>query len=236
MKSLQAFLTLVCLAVFTVTAQADVVHGDLILILSSGSDTQVVIDDAPMIGSTSIGGFFTSSTEDTLSGEGLIGFVGSVGDFVVNVSTGLSNPVIGPNTLELTNVSISGAAGDLTIQLIDTGFSITTPGPQRLISNFGGTSEGTVNAVGGILDSNAETGFDSDTTHDSSGASVFASTETADVALSGSFSLSSTVTITHTEGGTTGFNHQLSVAAIPEPNSCGLLLLGTLMAGLGRRR
>ena len=234
MKSLQAFLTLVCLAVFTVTAQADVVHGDLILILSSGSDTQVVIDDAP-ITSTSIGGF-TSSTVDTLSGEGLIGFAGSVGDFFVNVSTGLSNPVIGPNTLELTNVSISGAAGDLTIQLIDTGFSITTPGPQRLISNFGGTSEGTVNAVGGILDSNLETGFGPDTTHDSSGASVFASTETAGVALSGLFSLSSTVTITHTEGGTTGFNHQLSVVAIPEPNSCGLLLLGTLMAGLGRRR
>lgn len=57
--------------------------------------------------------------------DGLITFNGSVGVFIVNVTTGISKPLApSPQLMDLNSISVSsGAAGDLEIKLTDTDFT-----------------------------------------------------------------------------------------------------------------
>lgn len=223
-------LTLIFLTACTSAARAD-----LILTLSSGTSSVVVIDES-LAGTLSSAGSFTSTSADSLAGAGIIGYSGAVGGFIVNVTTGISKPLIGPYAIDLNSVSVSGTAGTLTIGLIDTDFVVPGNGLYTLLSELGGATDGIVgSATGGALDSNAEIGFSADTLQGPFGAGPFSGADRADVFLNGSFSLNTVVTITHSGAGQiTSFNHKLSV--VPEPGSCAVLFVVTCLFGLRRWR
>lgn len=223
-------LTLLLLAACTAPADAD-----LILTLSTGTSSVVVIDESP-VGTLSGAGSYTSTSADSLAGAGVIGYSGALGSFIVNVTTGISKPLIGPYAIDLNNVSVSGTAGTLSIGLIDTNFVVSGSGQYTLLSEFGGTTDGIISsATGGALDSNAEVGFGVDTLQGAFGAGPFSGVDTAGVFLGGSFSLNTVVTFTHSGAGQiTSFDHKLSV--IPEPASCAVLFAVTCLFGLRRWR
>jgi hypothetical protein len=73
--------------------------------------------------------------------NGVITYSGSVGAFIVNVTTGISKPVIGPAQLDLNSINVSGAAGTLLVSISDTGFTGNFPG---FNASYGGTTQGNV--------------------------------------------------------------------------------------------
>ncbi|MEM7453320.1 MAG: PEP-CTERM sorting domain-containing protein [Planctomycetota bacterium] len=225
----RSFLTLIFLAALATQANAD-----LVLILTSDTTTQVVIDESPL-NTTSSGGSYTSTVADFLNGDGIVGYNGAVGNFIVNVTTGISDPFIGPYAIDLNNVSVSGAPGTLTIELIDTDFSLANAGIYNVLSEFGGTTDGTIDASGGVLDSNAEIGFGADTFLGPFSDGAFSGTDMTTASLSDTFSLNTVVTITHDAGGQiTSFDHKFSV--VPEPGTSAVLVGLSSLAWIRRRR
>lgn len=75
--------------------------------------------------------------------SGVVAWQGSVGAWKVNVTTGLSKPIVGPARLELTSVNVSnllGSTGTLTIKHTDTGFTLGGGGYMEM----GGVTAGTL--------------------------------------------------------------------------------------------
>jgi len=85
---------------------------------------------------------------DTSASSGVITFNGSVGSFIVNVTTGLSKPLIGGTNnyaeldLNSVNVRVSGP-GSLRITLEDGGYTLGPDGPLSVGSLVGGTLNAT---------------------------------------------------------------------------------------------
>ncbi|HEY8506283.1 MAG TPA: hypothetical protein VIL46_16975 [Gemmataceae bacterium] len=96
---------------------------------------------------------------DSNPAVGAITFIGPVGVFTINVSTGLSKPVLPASStfaeMDLNSVNTSNAAGTLVIELTDTDFPATTL-PGTLSGSVGGTTEGTATFWAYKNDSNEE--------------------------------------------------------------------------------
>ncbi len=76
------------------------------------------------------------------NGTGVLSYYGSIGNFTISVTTGLSKPALPaqPPQLDLNSVDVSSVTGGgtLYITLEDTGFTTTLPSP-FLQSSIGGT-------------------------------------------------------------------------------------------------
>jgi len=165
---------------------------------------------------------------------GIIVFNGSVGSWMVNVATGISKPVLGPNPkTDLNSVNVSGGAGTIQVSFSDTGF--TWPwDPAQILVDIGGTTDGSVSyeakadaanvAFGGVVGASGTF---------SGGA--FSETTGFLAPVGQPFSLTSVLTIKHTTGVNVS-SADLELQATPEPGSLALMGLALVGGLIWRRR
>ena len=160
--------------------------------------------------------------------EGAVTFVGPVGTFLLNVSTGVSYPQIGSETdphMDLNSIDTSTAAGGtLVIENIYVDGFTALPGSFTML--LGGTTSGTVVydafADGSLIDSLGPFG-----------PGAFADSGGGSVAVGTPYTLTQRVTITHEGAGLTSFDAELLA---PEPASLALFALGLFGVGASARR
>lgn len=195
-------------------------------------------------------GFATSvcntNAADAYGGAGTVTYLGSVGNFSVNVTTGVSKPELTGGVLDLNSINVSGGAGStLVIGLTDTGFLGTTAG---YTANYGGTTSTNGVASPGGTGSvtlefyhdpiNVEFGPASIFNSGPLGGPTFDGSATLGFTAGTPYSLSIIATIDHGAGShNTSFDAELRPQPVPVPAA--VWLFGTGLVGLvavARRR
>lgn len=169
---------------------------------------------------------------DLSSVEGVVNWSGSLGVWIVNVSTGLSKPLLGSSTspsMDLNSVNLSTGSGSLTIMLTDTGFTGGVPNIGTFAA-IGGTTSGSITYNSFLGAGNGAFENTHALTSQSFNTIAFSGTDSGSAAgIAGPYSLTQQVVITHGAG--TGISSFDATATVPEPTS--LLLLGSGLAGIG---
>ena len=172
--------------------------------------------------------------------SGVVTFSGAVGHFIVNTTTGITKPILGSATvpiLDLNSINLNGNnAGTIVLEFSETDFT-NTSATLDMISVIGGTTAGTpqFETFGSLINML----FATDIMVADSGALTdeILFDEITTAALTGTFSLTTRVTITHTgDFDNSSFN---SVLEVPEPSVMAPFILGTMVIGanlLVRRR
>jgi hypothetical protein len=126
--------------IFSVVS-VDSLFADSILRLSDGTTTVTIVDNG--------------SGDIASSIPGMITFAGGIGEFMINVTTGISTPVVGaPNAphLDISSLQVTsrvndplcptckGTGGTLTISFTDTNFVPLAPNLTFFRSTIGGTA------------------------------------------------------------------------------------------------
>ena len=190
-----------------------------------------IIQDDTLAGVLSGAGFTTDG--DTTSTAGVVTYNGGFGSFIVNVTTGVSKPVLNaPGTIfDLNSVNVSGGTGTLTIGLTDTDFLRGSAGSLNFA--IGGTTDGTVSASA-YMDS-ANTEFGTGTLLGSMSASNSAFSYTSGVTTVGAdpYSLTIYATVTHQNAGDIS---SFDASVVPEPSMLALMSLGLVGLGFAGRR
>jgi hypothetical protein len=169
---------------------------------------------------------------DLCSGFGCVSFSGMVGSFIVNVTTGLSKPVLTDPLfaeMDLNSINVSSSSGGaLTIRLTDTDFPQTFFNGGSLLT-IGGVTGGTVTYSAYLDNNNSEFGTAVwlGTLGPYSYGEFSGSTGIFGISGDGSFSLTQVVQITHTNGATTSFN---AVVRVAQPAT--LVLVGAALIGV----
>ncbi len=171
---------------------------------------------------------------------GAVTFIGSVGAFTVNVTTAITEPVLGSASfaiLDLSSVNVSGGPGTLTIEASHTGYTGPLPGGFYLATlNVGGTTDGTVEFEGYLDDANNLFGTGALLgTLGPFGPGPFSGSITGSAPATASFALTLVAYITHS-GGDQISSFDFDVRPVAEPGMLSLFGIGLGSALLGGRR
>jgi hypothetical protein len=162
----------------------------------------------------------------------------AVGDFAINVTTGLSKPVFAQPMMDLNSVNIqtTGGAHTLTLEFSDDNFTVPSPAFSLL---FGGTlsGAGAVSVGAAAYLSEANTLFAQDTligTVGPFGPGAFSGTATGPGTADTSFALTQIITLV--TNGPTNFSGDFELSPVPEPTSVALFGGVMLLTGAAIRR
>jgi hypothetical protein len=151
--------------------------------------------------------------------EGVVAWSGALGTWTVNVTTGLSKPLVGPAQLTLSSVNVSGGTGTMTIMHTDTAF--TYLGGLSTTTAIGGTTQGSVEYKAFFDASNVEFGQGNLVAsfgmadYQRSG-TAFSGTKEGLASLNQPYSLTQIVTIRHSGYAVSSFGANVSAVAVPE--------------------
>ncbi len=194
--------------------------GSLILFaMSASAALQLKLSDGTVAGTVVI---TDEGPGDAFPGEGIIQYIGPVGDkWVVDVSTGVSKPVLGSPAsahLDLGSSHVSDEANaHLTVELTDTDFF----GAGTAVANFSGTTDGVLSWKTFVDAANAPFGHGTLVTSQGPfGPPGFFDLASNNVALAGPYSVSYEVTIDHASPGRSSFNADFSIS----PPTCDCVL------------
>ena len=211
MRQMLALKNLAAVAILGVFVLAGAtVASALTLTLSVGGGPSVVVND--------------QGIGDINPVVGAVTFSGPLGAFSVNVSTGLSKPVLPLIQMDLNSVNVnSDGSGTLTISLTDSGFPLAA-GNYTLISSIGGT---VVGPAGTSLSAMQCIGTScpgaAAAIHQTFVPTAFSGTATAGFTTDGTgISITEFVVVTFTGPGNVSFD---LLSTVPEPSV--LMLLGT---------
>lgn len=181
------------------------------------------------------------SINDANANAGVVSFSGPIGDFALTSTVGLTKPTLGTPgqpSMDLLSVQLSSAISTATIEVAFSDTDFVTAGPTiSLPSLIGGTTNGTIRYQTFASLSNQV--FATDILISDSGVlgpGAFAFTDLATIALQGTYSLTTIVTVTH---GASLVNSSFNATVeISEPALISLTTLSGLMfiAGYGARR
>ena len=167
--------------------------------------------------------------------DGMVMINSGLGDWVANVVTGFSSPLIGDETvdkIDLNSVNVSGGEGTIYIRLTGTDFDKLLG---QYITAFGGTTDGSVSFQSYADATNTEFGqgillSDSGTIS----TTAFSGQDGGSINMTGPYSLSIYAAITHDAGfQISSFDYLVSV---PEPGTLALFGIGLFGMGLARRK
>ena len=199
---------------------------------SSTAGIERIVQDDTLAGVlTSIG---LTTTSDSISTTGIVAYNGSLGSFLITVTTGFSKPVLGApgSMLDLNSVSVSGGSGTLTLGLTDTDF--LRGGAGFLNFGIGGTTDGTVSAQAYMDVANTEFGTGTLMGSMTSGGPAFSYTSAGTIVNTADpYSLTLVTTVTHASAGDIS---SFDAAVVPEPSMIALMSLGLIGLGFTGRR
>lgn len=202
----------------------------LIVVLSLGAQAALAIPTLYL--TDNMGATFTTIVDngigDINSTLGAVTFSGAVGNWSVNVTTGLTKPALGSAAapiLDLNSIDVSSAAGgNLRIYFTESGFDAFSG---FLESSVGGVTAGTVSFRTSVGTSVSQLGPFT--------GGAFSGSSIVGASFAPASSIWAYASIIHQSAGASSFNYEIK--GVPEPGT--LLLLGSGLAGLGifsRRR
>ena len=177
---------------------------------------------------------------DSTAAAGAVTYNYSLGTFLINVTTGITYPILGSPTkphLDLNSVNVSSpGAGSLEIMFSETGYS-SSASLVQFLSHIGGTVaylKGSSVAFN-LYASNSNMLFDTSTpvfTSGKFGPGAFSSESLDAFSPTGPYSLTLKATITHSGLGVSSFDYNVEV---PEPAPLALISLGFILLLSGYR-